>query len=45
MEDLTSVVLALSLLILLAATSLRFGVESREGLTTPDSDLIQVGGD
>lgn len=41
MEDITNVILALSLLILLAATSLRFGVENREGFTAQDSGLIQ----
>jgi len=34
MEAFSSLVFALALLILLAATSLRFGVESREGFTT-----------
>jgi hypothetical protein len=45
MEDLTSLVLALALLILLAATSLRFGAESRDGFTTPKPDLIRGGSD
>ena len=38
MEALTSLVLALAVLILLAATSLRFGVESREGFTAQAPD-------
>ena len=45
MEDLTSLVLALALLILLAATSLHFGGESREGPTAPEANLVRGGSD
>jgi hypothetical protein len=45
MEDVTSLVLALALLILLAATSLRFGVDSRDGFTTQQPDLLRGGSD
>ena len=45
MEALTSLVLALALLILLAATSLRFGVESRKGFTAQEPDLVRGGSD
>ena len=45
MEDLANLALALALLILLAATSPRFGVESRHGFTAPEPDLIRGGSD
>ena len=45
MEDLSSLVLALALLILLAATSLRFGSESRDGFAAQEPDLMRGGSD
>jgi hypothetical protein len=38
MEATTSVVTALALLILLAVTSIRFGVDSREGFSPKERD-------
>jgi hypothetical protein len=45
MEAVTSLVVALALLILLAATSLRFGVDSREGFIAHEPDLLRGGSD
>jgi hypothetical protein len=45
MEAVTSLIVALALLILLAATSLRFGVDSREGFTAHEPDLLRGGSD
>jgi hypothetical protein len=38
MEAITSLIVALALLVLLAVASIRFGVESREGFSTNERD-------
>jgi uncharacterized membrane protein YdfJ with MMPL/SSD domain len=43
MEALTSLVTAVALLILLAVTSMRFGVDSREEFSGQDDDLFRRG--
>ena len=43
MEAVNSLVVALTLLILLAATSKRFGGESREGVATKEYDQARRG--
>ena len=43
MEAITSLFIAIALLILLAATSIRFGVDSREGYATTEYDQARRG--